>query len=450
MNTMQSHPAVGERDLVYGIGNTGLSIARFLKRQERQAVYVDSRPAPPGLTELSALQPDAEVIVGKRPLELLHAVRRVIVSPGISDQDTLLEAARAAGVDVVSDIELFVECARAPFVAITGSNGKSTVTTLIALMCEADGKRVLAGANLGEPALDLLSHETPDVYVLELSSFQLQRTRSLPAKVAVLLNISPDHLDWHRDENEYREAKYRIFREAAAVVINRVDDEARRRMVSGRTCRSFALNEPRRQNFGTRQVDGETWLARGDEVLLPAAKMKLVGRHNLENALAALAAGDLLGLHMPAMLEALKTFTGLPHRMQFVARFNNVTFINDSKATNVAAAIASVNSVEGKVVLIAGGQGKGGDFAALAGAVHDRLRALVLIGEDAAKIENAFAGRVPVTQAESLPAAVTYSAELATPGDTVLLAPACASFDQFPNYQERGVAFRVAVEALQS
>lgn len=450
MSTMQSHAAVQERDLVYGMGNTGLSIARFLRRQERQAVYVDSRATPPGLDELAAVQPDAEVIVGERPTELLQTVQRVIVSPGISDKDPLLEAARSAGVDVVSDIELFVEFARAPFVAVTGSNGKSTVTTLLALMCEADGKAVLAGANLGEPALDLLSHDVPDIYVLELSSFHLQRTRSLPAKVAVLLNISADHLDWHRDENEYREAKYRILREADAVVINRMDDEARQRMVSGRECRSFALNEPRRKNFGTRQVDGETWLARGDETLLPVTSMKLVGRHNQENALAALAAGDLLGLSMPAMLDVLHTFTGLPHRMQFVACRNNVNYINDSKATNVAAAIASVNSIEGKVVLIAGGQGKGGDFAALADAVHERLRALVLIGEDAVPIERAFAGRVPVTHAQSLSAAVDYCAELARAGDTVLLAPACASFDQFPNYLQRGVAFCVAVEALQS
>ena len=450
MNARQTYSPGRDHDLVYGMGNTGLSVARFLKRQERQAVYVDSRATPPGLAELATLLPDAEVIVGKRPTEMLQSVRRVIVSPGISDQDPLLVAARAAGVDVVSDIELFVEYSRAPFVAVTGSNGKSTVTTLIALMCEADGKVVLAGANLGEPALDLLNHEVPDIYVLELSSFQLHRTRSLPAKVAVLLNISADHLDWHRDEHEYREAKYRILREADAVVINRADSESRERMVSGRACRSFALNEPRRQNFGTRQVEGETWLARGDEALLPAEKLKLVGRHNQENALAALAAGDLLGLSKSAMLGVLETFTGLPHRMQFVARRAGVTYINDSKATNVAAAIASVNSIEGKVVLIAGGQGKGGDFTALAHAVHDRLRALLLIGEDALAIDRAFAGRTPVTHAKSLADAVDQSSALAESGDTVLLAPACASFDQFPNYLQRGVAFCAAVEALQS
>ncbi|MCB1841984.1 MAG: UDP-N-acetylmuramoyl-L-alanine--D-glutamate ligase, partial [Halioglobus sp.] len=350
MNALNTKRA--PRDLVYGLGKTGISIARFLEKQGRQAIYVDSRPSPPGLAELVSIQPGAEMICGGRSVGLPENIQRVIVSPGISDQDPLLDEARAAGVDIVSDIDLFVVSARAPFVAVSGSNGKSTVTTLLALMCEAAGRTVLAGANLGEPALDLLAHEVPDLYVLELSSFQLHRTHRLPAKVAVLLNISPDHLDWHRSETEYREAKYRILREAEAVVINRLDAGSRERIVKGRSCRSFALNDARRDNYGTLQINGETWLARGDEALLPVKKMKLVGLHNQENALAALAAGELLGLGMPAMLSALQTFAGLPHRMQFVARFNDVTYINDSKATNVAAAIASVTSIEGKIVLI--------------------------------------------------------------------------------------------------
>ncbi len=448
MNALQQQPAERSRDLVYGVGKTGLSIARFLQRQSRSALFVDARKLPPGLADLRALQPDAEVVLGARPAGLLTNVARIIVSPGISDQDALLEEARAQGVDIVSDIELFVENATAPFVAVTGSNGKSTVTTLLALMCNAAGTKALAGANLGEPALDLLLETVPDLYILELSSFQLQRTRHLPAKLAVLLNISPDHLDWHRSETEYRDAKYRVLREAGAVVINRIDAESRARVTAEQTCRSFALNEPRRQNYGIVSKDGETWLARGDEALLAASAMKLVGIHNQENALAALAAGDLLGLDMPAMLSVLTSFTGLPHRMQFVARSNDVTFINDSKATNVAAAIASVNSLEGKVVLIAGGQGKGGDFVTFADAVHERLRGLVLIGADAALIELAFAGRAKLQHARSLQAAVNKAAAMAEAGDTVLLAPACASFDQFPNYLQRGETFCAAVKEL--
>ncbi len=434
--------------LVYGVGNTGLSVARFLEREGESAIFVDTRRAPPGIDELRKIDPDATVLLGERPAALPDGVVRIIVSPGISDSDPLLEQARAAGIEVLSDIALFVERVQAPFVAVTGSNGKSTVTTLLALMCNASGVRALAGANLGEPALDLLAKDAPDLYVLELSSFHLQRTPRLPARVAVLLNISPDHLDWHRDEAEYREAKYRILRDAEAVVINRGDAGARERVKGGPTCRSFALDTPRRQNYGITEHDGATWLTAGDEPLLETSRLALVGRHNQENALAALAAGDLLGLERGAMLEVLKSFPGLPHRMQLVRRIGETRFIDDSKATNVAAAIASVLSLAGRVVLIAGGQGKGGDFTALADAVHGRLRAAVLIGEDAAKIARAFAGRVPLQHAASMPEAVQTAARLAAPGDTVLLAPACASFDQFDNYMRRGDAFREAVEGL--
>lgn len=445
----QTAMAAGKgRQFVYGLGNTGLSVARFLQRQDAPAVYGDSRRAPPGLDTLREIDPDAEVFCGEIPANALAGVSRIICSPGISDRDPLLTAARAAAVDIVSDIELFVANVKAPFVAVTGSNGKSTVTTLLALMCEQAGRTALAGANLGEPALDLLAKAVPDIYILELSSFQLQRTRKLPARVAVLLNISADHLDWHASETEYREAKYRILREASAVVINRADAEARNRVSSEQTCRSFALDAPRRRNYGLLERDGETWLARGDEPLLATSRMALVGVHNQENALAALAAGDLLGLDTAAMLSVLQTFTGLPHRMQLVRELDGVRYINDSKATNVAAAIASVNSLQGDVVLIAGGQGKGGDFAALADAVHTRLRAAVLIGEDAPAIDTALGGRAPVQHAPSLDAAVTAARNLAQRGDTVLLAPACASFDQFPNYMERGKAFTRAVEAL--
>ncbi|MGB5581126.1 MAG: UDP-N-acetylmuramoyl-L-alanine--D-glutamate ligase [Woeseia sp.] len=448
MNAIQHKADARKQDVVYGMGSTGLSVARFLARQHVPAIFVDSRSEPPGIEELKSIQPDAEIVLGMPGPEVLARTQRVIVSPGINDRDPFLNAARAAGIDVVSDIELFVEHATAPFIAITGSNGKSTVTTLLALMCEAAGKTAHAGANLGKPALDLLTAETPDLFVLELSSFQLQRTRYLPAKVAVLLNISPDHLDWHRDEAEYRAAKYRILREANAVVINRSDATARTQVTAEQTCRSFALNEPRRQNYGITEYDGESWLTRGDERLLATSQMALVGIHNQENALAALAAGDLLGLSMPAMLSVLKSFAGLPHRMQRVRRWRDVDYINDSKATNVAAAIAAVNSVDGPVVLIAGGQGKGGDFIAFANAVHEKLRAAILIGEDAGKIAAAFGERSKVLQAASLADAVQTAAGLANAGDTVLLAPACASFDQFANYMQRGIAFCAAAEAL--
>jgi len=435
-------------DLVFGLGKTGLSVARYLARNGRQAVFVDSRETPPGLDELKTIAPDAEIVLGPASGILPEGIKRVIVSPGLADREPLLVAARDRGVEVLSDIELFVREAKAPFAAVTGSNGKSTVTTLIALMCEAAGKRALAGANLGVPALDLLMEEAPDFYVLELSSFQLHRTRHLPARTAVLLNISPDHLDWHGSAEEYRDAKYRIFAEAETAVFNREDPDAEGRIGSGTTHISFGLDTPGEGQYGIRSEDGVDFLARGEQLLLATTEMVLVGEHNQANALAALAAGQLLGLDLPSMLQVLVEFPGLPHRMQHVRTLHGVDYINDSKATNVGAAIASVRSVPGPIVLIAGGQGKGGDFDALARSIHDKLRMAILIGEDAAAIAKALDGLTEVRMAADMAAAVTAAQEIARSGDTVLLAPACASFDQFDNYMHRGDVFAQLVREL--
>ena len=284
--------------------------------------------------------------------------------------------------------------------------------------------------------------------MLELSSFQLQRTRNLPLAVAVLLNISPDHLDWHEDEAEYRQAKYRIFSEAETAVYNRADDEAASRLPDKIPSLSFGLDEPADDEYGLRIDEGELFLARGEQLLLNVSDLAMVGSHNQANALASLAAGQLMGLDISPMLQVLNEFPGLPHRMQLVSESRGVQFINDSKATNVGAAIASVDSVSGAVVLIAGGQGKGGDFDRLARETSGHLRAAILIGEDADKLEAAFQDLTPTERAKNMYAAVSRAAELAENGDTVLLAPACASFDQFDNYQARGEEFVNAVETL--
>lgn len=434
--------------LVYGLGSTGLSVARFLSRTGVHARYADNRKAPPGLDDLRNIVPGAEIAVGAVSTDQLQGVSQLIVSPGIPDSDSFLKEAREAGVDVVSDIEIFTRHATADFVAVTGSNGKSTVTTLIALMCEAGGMRTLAGANLGKPALDLLDEDTPELFVLELSSFQLQRTSNLPATVAVLLNVSADHLDWHADEAEYRRAKYRIFDQASAAVVNREDPEALRSVREGVRCITFGLDEPLPGHYGVIRDDGVDFLARGETPLFACHDVALVGLHNRANVLAAMAACELIGLETGAMLQVIAEFPGLPHRMQFVRNVGGVNFINDSKATNVAAAIASIRSLEGPVVLLAGGQGKGGDFAALADAVAGELRAAILFGEDAGLLADAFTGRAALYLVDDLDAAVARGAELAVPGDTVLLAPACASFDQFPNYMRRGDAFCDAVRGI--
>jgi UDP-N-acetylmuramoylalanine--D-glutamate ligase len=443
---MNSAKKTANKDLVVGLGVTGLSIARYLKRHDVNAIFYDSREEPPGLEELEEMFPDAELQLGKDTLP--KDVARVIASPGIPDSHPLLKKARKKNLEIVSDIELFArECAK-PFVAVTGSNGKSTVTTLLYHMCRADGRKTLAGGNLGEPALDLLEEDTPDIYVLELSSFQLQRTATLPADVALLLNISPDHLDWHADEAEYREAKYRIFKDAGAAVYNRVDEEAAERSAHCGRVVSFGLDAPDEGHYGIRSDEGADYLACGDALLLSIKDLALYGIHNQLNALAALAAGDLIGLDRAAMLQVLVEFPGLPHRMQFVARIGAVDYINDSKATNVAAAVASIASVDGMLVLIAGGDGKGGDFGDLAEAVEGKLRGAVLIGKDAEKIAHALDTVMPVHFAENMGSAVHMAASCAESEDTVLLAPACASLDQYDNYMARGDAFIEAVEGL--
>jgi UDP-N-acetylmuramoylalanine--D-glutamate ligase len=442
--------AAGGKDLVYGLGSSGLSVARYLARHAVDAIYVDTRENPPGLDALKELRPDADVSLGRPEKTLLQGVSRIIVSPGIPDSDPFLAQARERSIPILSDIALFVEDAKAPFVAVTGSNGKSTVTTLIALMCDAAGKRSLAGANLGWPALDLLTEEQPDFYVLELSSFQLQRTPRLPAKVAVLLNVSPDHLDWHQNVEEYRAAKYRIYREAASAVFNRDEVQVTTRLPAAINKISFGLDRPAEGQYGLIVDEGQVFLARGDQLLLATNDVALVGQHNHANALAALAAGELLGLELSPMLQVLNEFPGLPHRMQFVRQRVGVDYVNDSKATNVGAAAAAIGSVSGPVVLIVGGDGKGGDFAEFAKTVCTRLRTAILIGRDAPKFAEAFDGLVPVVVAGDMKTAVARAAELAQPGDTVLLAPACASFDQYANYQKRGDDFSQLVKGLLS
>ncbi len=442
-------PAPSKVDnLVFGLGLTGMSVARYLKRNGIEAVFVDSRREPPALDELHDLLPDVEVVLGDSAAVGLKNINRVIASPGVADSEPLLAAARECGIDIVSDIELFAQEARAAIVAVTGSNGKSTVTTLLALMCDAAGKTALAGANLGEPALDLLEQDEPDFYVLELSSFQLQRTNSLPAKVAVLLNITADHLDWHESEKNYRKAKYRIFKNADAAVIGRADPDIAKHVGNGTRIVSFGLDAPEDGHYGLLQEDGTAFLARGDQLLLATTELALVGRHNQLNALAALAAGELMGLDLSAMLQVLTEFPGLPHRMQLVARKKGIDFINDSKATNISAAVASIESIDGIIVLIAGGEAKGGDFNDLSKALSERLRAAVLIGSDADQIADALGNEAPVHIASDIDEAVVQAATYAESGDTVLLAPACASFDQFPNYKARGDAFGAAVRGL--
>lgn len=431
--------------VVVGLGKTGLSCVRFLHARGYRVAVNDTRENPPGLEELRRDFPDVRFSLGRLDESLLLEAGEIITSPGISiNEPALLSARMNAGIPVIGDIELFCREARAPIVAITGSNAKSTVTTLVGLMAEKAGINVGVGGNLGTPVLELLK---PDIrlYVLELSSFQLETTHSLRAAAAVVLNISEDHMDRYKNMQEYHRAKHRIFRNCQFYITNRQDDLTVPLLPQSVPHCSFGTDMPDLNNWGVIREADAVWLARGQEKLLRASDMIIFGEHNIANALAALALGDAVNIPMPAMLATLREFPGLPHRCQLVTRHRGVSWYNDSKGTNVGATLAALNGlgpvIAGKVVLIAGGQGKGQDFSPLAPAMLEFGRAVVLIGEDARAIDAALAKETLRLHAVSLQEAVAAADRLAVAGDAVLLSPACASFDMFSNYEDRGHRF---------
>ena len=446
-----------KRVLVVGAGVTGLSCVRHLLASGCDVRVLDTRQIPPGLAELRQLLPVGDIYLGDWPAAAFAGVDEIIVSPGVGLGAPALVDAAARGVPLRGDIELFARAVTRPVLAITGSNGKSTVTTLVGELLTHAGRTVAVGGNLGTPALDLLAGPPPDAYVLELSSFQLERTASLCPAAACVLNLSPDHIDRHGSFAAYAAAKARVLDGAAVVVLSR-DDAAVAALAGGLAATQpvvwFGLGAPTgAHDFGLLQRDGAPWLARGDEALLPAAALRLPGRHNIANALAALALVEALGVPLADALPALRQFAGLPHRTQWVAERAGVAWYDDSKGTNVGATLAAINGLapsrpSGRLVLVLGGQGKGQDFAPLRGALAIHGRAAVLIGEDADAIDRALDDAVPVHRAVDMNAAVTAAAALAEPGDGVLLSPACASFDMFGGYAARGEAFVRAVHAL--
>lgn len=433
--------------LVVGLGISGLSCARHLARRGEAFAVADSREQPPGLAALREELPAVPVRLGPFDPAYFAGFRQLVVSPGVPLDTPALATARAAGAALLGDIELFARAARAPVVAITGSNGKSTVTTLVGEMARAAGRAVAVGGNLGTAALDLLD-DAADLYVLELSSFQLELTEILEAQAAVVLNVSADHLDRHGSMEHYAALKARVYRGGGVQVLNRDDPRVAAMALPGRQRLDFGVDMAG-AGFGLAHQGGETWLARDGRPLLPVAQLRIAGRHNWSNALAALALGSAIGLPEAAMCAALCAFDGLAHRCRKVAHRRGVGWYDDSKGTNVGSTLAALAGMPGeRVVLIAGGQGKGQDFAPLRPAVAQRARAVVLIGQDAPVIEAALAGSVPLVHAGSMTAAVAAAADLAREGDTVLLSPACASFDMFTNYMARGEAFAAAARGL--
>lgn len=438
--------ASSEHRVVVGLGVTGLSCARHLYRKGVRFSVVDTREQPPGLQELQREMPEVPVYTGGCPEDLLASATELVVSPGIALDDPLVAQAIDAGAAVVGDIDLFVREAKAPVIGITGSNAKSTVTELVGAMARQATLNVGVGGNLGTPALDLLADDR-QLYVLELSSFQLERAGKLGLAVATVLNLSADHLDRHGSMPRYHQAKHRIFFGCGKAVCNSDDPLTLPLLEDSVPVIRWRMGEPDLNGFGIRDEDGEAFLSHGFDHLLAISDLPIAGRHNQANALAALAIGHAAGLPDEAMVRALREFRGLEHRCELVLESAGVRFVNDSKGTNIGATEAALAGLGGQrdIVLIAGGQGKGADFKQLRKPVEQHCRQLVLIGEDAPALEAALADLVPTCHAANMTEAVSAARAVAQPGDTVLLSPACASFDMFSGFAARGDAFKTAV-----
>ncbi len=444
----QSVPSNIGHAVVVGLGKSGLSAVRYLKARGYDVAVTDSRAEPPQLAQLRELDAALAVHTGGFDPALLDGASLLVLSPGVAPRGPFFDAARARGLPMVGDVELFARAVTAPVVAITGTNGKSTVTTLVARFATRAGLRVRAGGNLGDPALDLLAADV-ELYVLELSSFQLESTESLELLAAAVLNVTPDHMDRYADLAAYAAAKARILAHCQTAVIALDDPLVAAMARSGQKRLTFSLRADAGADYSVgRGGDGAPWLMRGSEPLLALSAMKLSGLHNAANALAALALGEALALPRAAMLEELRQFPGLAHRAQWVADIKGVRYINDSKGTNVGATVAAVQGLTAPVILIAGGDGKGQDFSALRAGVAGKVRAAVLIGRDAALLATALRDVCPCHLCATLEAAVVLAASLARPGDVVLLSPACASLDMFRDYTHRGAVFADAVARL--
>ena len=442
------HPP-NEKAWVIGLGQTGLSCVRYLAARGYRVSVMDTRAQPPKLSELRAEFPGIELYTGGLDARLLRQAGFLVVSPGVSLREPAIVQALTAGVQAVGDIELFVKEARAPIVAITGANGKSTVTSLVGAMCREAGQAACVAGNIGVPVLSALDQPRPDIYVLELSSFQLETTFSLNARAATVLNITPDHMDRYRDVDEYAAAKARIFHGDGVMVMNSDDPRVMRMARAGRRIVRFGLTPPKDdRDYGVITRAGEEWLVQGDHPLISSKEVPLPGRHNLANVLAAMALAEASGVPLAAMQRAVIDFKGLAHRTELVAERDGVRWINDSKGTNVGAAVAALMGMTSPVVLIAGGDGKGADFSPLKAAVARHARAVVLIGRDAPLIEAALAGAAPVSYADDMQRAVAQARLLAHLGDIVLLSPACASFDMFDNFEHRGQVFAQTVREM--
>lgn len=444
--------------LILGLGETGLSMVRWLSAQGARLRVADSRTAPPGLDQVVQFVPGDQLFCGDFTDALFDGIDLIAISPGVPLADPHIARATARGIPVVGDVELFAQQMQAAkggakIIAITGSNGKTTVTSLVEHLCRAAGLDAVAAGNISPAVLDVVlqrADQQPEVWVLELSSFQLETTRSLTADAATVLNVSEDHLDRYLGMDEYAAAKQQILGGCRLQVLNRDDARSIAMKHTTSACITFGLNTPASESdFGIERDGDDIWLVQGSSRLIKASDMQLSGLHNVANALAALALCRAIDLPMPSLLDALRSFKGLPHRVEKVAVLHGVTFYDDSKGTNVGATVAALAGLGCPAVLISGGVGKEQDFSPLKLAVTHHARAVVLIGRDAPLIAAALVGcDVPLMHAADMQDAVRQAARIAQPGDAILLSPACASFDMYRNYGHRAQVFIDEVRRL--
>lgn len=440
--TQQQHIHLDQRYLVIGLGLTGYSVASYLLRNGYDCVVQDDREKPPYLDALLHSFPDVKVLLEPLSEQLIEQADCWVISPGLSIRKPLIKKVAQSGVRVIGDIELFAEAVDKPVIAITGSNGKTTVTTLVGQMIAADGIKVAVGGNIGVPALDLLQLDA-EIYVLELSSFQLETTHSLKPLAATVLNVSEDHMDRYDDLADYQSSKQRIYHHAQHIISN--CDDILTRYDEHDSCFSLQRDDVDyhiiHQPQSMLAVKGEGWVA--------TAELKLKGRHNWANCLVAMALAQAAGVSKTAIVDCLKQFPGLDHRSQWVAEINGVNWINDSKATNPGATLAAIQGIDEPVILLAGGQSKGANMKPLCAAVKEHVSCILLFGQDADKIAASLQGCTKIERVDNLQQAVIRAHQIAAPGDIVLLSPACASFDQFAGFADRGEQFATMVRSLQ-
>ncbi len=433
--------------IVIGLGKTGLSVARHFYSRGVPFVMADTRDNPPRINTFKKEFPDACVCAGALSKQLFAGTKQIIVSPGVDIRNPVIQSAIVQGAECFGDIELFANANQIPVVAITGSNGKSTVTQLVTEMACAAGVQAYAGGNIGAPALDILEYDDAELFVLELSSFQLESTRSLRSRVSAVLNVSADHLDRHDSIERYADIKAKIYKHTACSVINR-DDEFVTKMKTSGTVTSFGIGRPAYQGFGLLHQGMRAFLAKDGDCLLPVDELAMQGESGILNALAALSIGTALGLSMGEMLLVLTSFKGLPHRLSWVGESRGVAWFNDSKGTNVGASATSLRSLKSNIVLLAGGVFKGGDLDYFRSAVTKHAKHVILFGRDAGLLQEALRGATCIHSADSMRDAVIKANNLSAAGDKVLLSPACSSFDMYEDYIERGRDFENCVREL--